>query len=168
MANIITGIRIICAVALISCPAFSKWFYVFYIAGGISDVLDGYLARLLKKETKLGARFDTVADIIFTLVVIIKVIQMVNVPVWLLIWAICIAAVKCINIISGFVIYKRFVSEHTIMNKICGVLLFAIPFCIGIFHNQPITDVLIVLTCAAATFAAVQEGHYIRIGKEVD
>ncbi len=167
MANIITGIRIVCALALIFCPAFSTCFYVLYILGGVSDVFDGIAARHLGKETKFGADFDTIADIVFTVIVIIKVVQAVNIPVLLIIWIAGIAAVKCINIVSGFVIYKRFVSEHTIMNKICGVLLFAIPLCIGRLPRQP-AAVLIILTCAAAAIAAVQEGHYIRTGKEIE
>lgn len=166
MANVITGIRIVCALVLIFCPTFSTWFYVLYISGGISDVLDGIAARRLGKETKLGAQLDTVADIVFVLIVLIKVVRTVYIPIWLIIWIACIAVIKFISIISGFVIYKRFVSEHTVMNKICGILLFAIPLCIGLFPRQPVA-MLIILTCCAATFAAVQEGHYIRTGKEI-
>ncbi len=166
MANIITGIRIVCALALIFCPTFSSRFYAFYILGGISDVLDGIVARRFGKETKLGARLDTTADIIFTVIVLIKTVRTVHIPVWLIIWTMGIAVIKCINIISGFVIFKRFVSEHTVMNKVCGVLLFAIMLCIGKIPSRPVS-VLIILTCFAATFAAVQEGHYIRTGKEI-
>lgn len=166
MANMITGIRIVCAFVLIFCPTFSTWFYVLYIAGCISDVLDGIAARHLGKESKFGAQLDTIADIVFALIVLIKVVRTVYIPIWLIIWIDCIAVIKCINIISGFVIFKRFVSEHTVMNKICGALLFAIPLCIGQFPCQPVT-MIIILTCGAATFAAVQEGHYIRIGKEI-
>lgn len=167
MANVITCIRIVCAPTLIFCPTFSTLFCALYIIGGVSDVLDGIIARRLGKETKLGAKLDTIADIAFTAVVIIKVLRAVYIPVWLIIWIACIAVIKCINIVGGFVIYKRFLSEHTVMNKICGVLLFAIPLCIGRFPWQPVA-VLIILTCSIATFAAVQEGYYIRTGKEVD
>ena len=165
MANAITSVRIVCALVLIACPTFSKWFYLFYLIGGVSDVLDGFAARRLGKETEFGARLDTIADIAFTAVVLVKVVRAVSVPAWLLIWIICIAVIKCINMISGFAIRKRFVSEHTMMNRLCGVLLFVIPFCIGRFPRQSVA-VLMILTCAAATAAAVQEGYYIRSGKE--
>ena len=166
MANVITGIRIVCALVLIFCPTFSTRFYVLYIVGGISDVLDGAVARHFGRETKLGAQLDTLADVVFTAVVLIKVVRAVYVPTWLIIWIVCIAVIKCVNVVSGFVIHKRFVSEHTVMNKICGALLFAIPLCMGCFPRQAVA-VLVILTCTAASLAAVQEGHYIRTGKEI-
>ena len=166
MANIITGLRIVCALALIFCPTFSIWFYMFYILGGISDVMDGIVARHFNLEAKFGATLDTIADIVFTVIVMIRVLQTITVPIWLIIWIVGIAVIKCINIVSGFVIHKRFISEHTVMNKICGVLLFVIPLCIGWLPWQ-MGAILIAITCAIATFAAFQEGYYIRIGKEI-
>ncbi len=108
MANVITGIRIVCAFGLIFCPTFSLWFYLFYIVGGISDVLDGIFARHFGKETRFGAQFDTIADTVFVVIAIIKVVRAIYIPMWLIIWIVGIAVIKCINIISGFVIYKRF------------------------------------------------------------
>lgn len=166
MANVITGIRIVCALSLIFCPTFSTWFYSFYILGGISDVLDGAAARHLGTATKCGAQFDGAADILFFVIAIIKVVRAISVPIWLILWIVCIAVIKCFNIISGFVFFKRFVSEHTAPNKICGVLLFAIPLGIGRLSRQP-AAMLIVLTCGIATFAAIQEGYYIRTGKDI-
>ena len=166
MANLITGIRIVCALALLFCPTFSGWFYALYVLGGVSDVLDGFAARHLGTETKLGAQLDTVADIVFTGIVLVKVVRTVNIPLWIIVWIVCIAAFKCINIICGFVIRKRFVSEHTVLNKLCGVLLFAIPLGIGWLPQQAV-EILMVLMCVLATAAAIQEGHYIRAGKEI-
>lgn len=166
MANLITSLRIFCALGLIICPTFSAWFYVLYIIGGVSDVLDGIVARSLGKETKFGAQLDTIADIVFIVIAVTKSVSTVYVPIWLIVWIILIAVIKFINIVSGFVIYERFITEHTVMNKICGVLLFLIPLCIGQL-SQPIVKVLIIITCCVATFAAIQEGYYVRIGKEI-
>ena len=165
MANGITSFRIVCALGLIFCPTFSTWFFVLYLLGGISDILDGFVARHFGKETTFGANLDTVADVIFAVVVILKVVLTVTVPEWILIWTICIAVVKCINIICGFVVQKRFVSEHTALNKVCGVLLFAIPIYMGVFPWK-VVMVLLALTGVFATIAAIQEGHYICMGKE--
>ena len=166
MANLLTGIRIGMAAALIGCPVFSTWFYVLYLVGGISDVLDGMAARHFGKATKFGARLDTAADILFTGVVLGKVLLSVRIPLWLVVWIACIAVIKCCGMVLGLVRYRRFAAEHTTMNKICGVLLFVIPLCIGRLPWQAVM-ILIVLTCAAATVAAIQEGYDIYRGKEV-
>lgn len=166
MANIITGIRIACSLSMLICSTFSTCFYAFYIAGGISDVLDGMVARKLGQETKLGAQFDTIADIVFIASVIIKVVNAIYIPTWLIIWIASIALIKCINISDALIIYKRFIPEHTVLNKICGTFIFAIPLCIGQFSMR-ITLILIILTCSIATLAAFQEGYYIHIGEEI-
>ena len=167
-ANALTAVRILCALILCFCPAFSKRFYAVYLLGGASDVLDGIAARHSGKASAFGARFDTVSDIVFTAVMLIKIIRAVSFPVWLILWIVCIAVMKGINILCGFVLYKRFVSEHTVLNRLCGVLLFALPFCIGGLFPRIPTAPLFLPVCVTATLAAVQEGHYIRIGKNPD
>ena len=166
MANGITGFRIVCALTLAFVPTFSRGFYVLYLLGGISDALDGIVARRFGRVTELGSRLDTASDTVFTLTVWFKVVQAVYFPPWLLVWVSCIAAVKAVNILSGMLRYKRLMAEHTVANKLCGALLFALPLCIGRFPWQPVA-VLLILSCAAATFAALQEGHLIRRGKEI-
>lgn len=130
-------------------------------------MLDGIVARCMKIGTKFGAKIDTIADILFAAAVIIKVLNVIQIPPWLIGWTICIAGIRCINIVIGIVISGHFIPEHTILNKITGVLLFAIPLCIGSFPWQQVR-ILIILTCAFATVAAIQEGYYIHTGRKVD
>lgn len=59
---------------------------------------------------------------------------------------------------------KRFVAEHTVMNKITGFLLFLLPFTLKLIRLKYSA----VTVCLAATFAAIQEGHFIRTGREVE
>lgn len=85
-------------------------------------------------------------------------------PRWLLIWIALIAAVKLVNVICGWIMHRRFVSEHTRMNKLTGLLLFALPLVL------PVVDLRLAagIVCAVATIAAVQEGHYIRTGRLIE
>lgn len=50
---------------------------------------------------------------------------------------------------------------HTITNKLTGLLLFVLPFTISFIN----INYLAIPVCIIATFAAVQEGHFIRKGK---
>ena len=166
MANFITGIRIVCGIFLLFCPAFSVKFYSFYVLGGVSDALDGFVARHFGKETEFGSKLDTAADIIFFTASVFKIMTAVSFPLWLMLWILGIALIKAVNIASGYILQKRFVSEHTVMNKICGIMLFAVPFLIKNYPSTK-TEMFMIAVCAVSTSAAVQEGHFIRAGKKI-
>lgn len=158
MANIITGIRILCSIALLFFPVFSPSFYVLYIIAGVSDMIDGTVARKTGTAGEFGSKLDTAADLVLAAVCLIKLIPVLEIPSWLFIWIIIVAMIKIINIISGYVMHKEFVALHTVMNKVTGILLFILPF------TLPLIDLIYsgVFVSAVATFAAIQEGHLIR------
>lgn len=162
MANIITGIRIVCSIALLFCPAFSPAFYTLYIVAGVSDMIDGTVARKTGTVSEFGSRLDTAADFILVIVCLIKLLPALHVPTWLIIWIIVIAVIKAINLLSGYVLRKEIVVLHTVMNRVTGLLLFALPLTLS-FIDLNYSGVVV---CAVATFAAIQEGHLIRTGAE--
>ena len=161
MANAITIFRMAAGLVLLFCPAFSPVFYVFYIMAGLSDMLDGFAARKTNTASRFGARLDTIADYMFVIVCLIKLLPVIHIPIWLYVWIGIIALIKVINIISGFAVQKTFMAVHSTMNKATGLLLFLLPLTIPVF---PLKYFAIVV-CAAATYAAIQEGHLIRTGE---
>lgn len=158
MANIITGIRALCALALLFCRPHSAAFYALYISAGITDMMDGAVARRTRTSSEFGARWDTAADFIFVVVCLIKLLPTLHIPVWLSLWTAGIALVKVSNMVSGYVMRKGFVTVHSVMNKITGVLLFILPLTLRAFPLQYSGAAV----CGAATVAAVQEGQHIR------
>ena len=160
MANSITGIRIACSIALLFCPVFSPVFYTLYIIAGVSDMIDGTVARKAGTVSEFGSRLDTAADFILVVVCLIKLLPVLHVPTWLIIWMIVIAVIRAINLLSGYVLRKEIVVLHTAMNRVTGILLFALPLVFSFIGLNCGGAVV----CAAATFAAVQEGHLIRTG----
>ena len=159
MANIITGSRILISVVLLLCPALSPAFFIFYIIAGITDMADGAVARKTGTVCKFGSRFDSIADFVFVTVCLIKILPVMDIPLWLYEWITIIALIKISNIIFGYAMQKRFVAVHTLMNKATGMLLFMLPMTLSIFplkySGLPI--------CLVATFAAIHEG--LRIGR---
>ncbi len=162
MANIITSIRILCSIALLFCPTLSPAFYVIYLAAGFTDMIDGTVARKINTVSELGSKLDTIADFIFFVVCLIKLIPIMNIPVWIYFWIAIIAFIKAINVVSGYVLQKKLVAVHTVMNKVSGALLFILPLTFAILDLKYSA----IVVCVVATFAAVQEGHYIRTGRE--
>ena len=124
-------------------------------------MIDGTVARKTNTVSKFGERLDSSADMLFVLVCFIKLIPVLDIPLWLDIWIAVIVFIRIVNIISGFVIQKRFVILHTVLNKLTGALLFMLPLTFQ-FVDLSYSAAIV---CFIATFAAVQEGHYIRSGK---
>ena len=158
IANYLSISRIIMSIILAISETFSFPFYIIYIYCGISDMLDGYIARKTKSTSKIGAGLDSVADIIFVIVAIIKILPALYLSKGIIIWIVIIALIKVTNVICAYICYKKLVLPHTIANKITGFILFITPFII--VNTNPIIFQIII--CSIATFAAVQEGHYIR------
>ena len=90
-------------------------------------MIDGTIARKTNTANEFGSRLDTIADIAFAVVCMIKLLPVLTILTWLCIWIGVIAIIKVSNIISGYIVQRKFVAEHTIMNKVTGVLLFIFP-----------------------------------------
>lgn len=140
---------------------FSLEFYCLYITAGLSDMVDGTIARKTHTVSELGSQLDTIADFSLAVVCLIKIMPTLNIQAWLYIWIIFIALIKSINVVSGYAIQKKFIALHTVMNKIAGVFLFILPLTLSFVDFKYSSS----LVCAVATFAAIQEGYYIRIGR---
>ena len=159
--NIITALRFLGAVSLLLCNPESAAFWVIYGLCGVSDMADGYLARRLHTESKTGAVLDSVADICFVACCAIRLLPVLQIPLWLWIWAGLIIIIKMSNQISALAVHRRLCFPHTKANKLTGLLLFiAVPM---VFRSI----VPIAIVAGVASFAAIQEGHFIRTRKKV-
>ena len=154
IANIVTGCRILGSILLWFVPVFSAAFYTIYIICGFSDMIDGTIARKTNSAGQLGAKIDTAADLAFVSASLIKILPAIDLPRWLLFWGGIIAMIKLSNIIRSYVATKQFLSLHSVMNKITGLLMFLLPFTLSFVDVQYSA----IVVCSIATFAAIQEG----------
>lgn len=157
IANVITLFRIFGSVLLLFFPAFSLGFYVTFLLCGFSDMIDGTVARKTNSASKFGSQLDTIADLVFVVISLIKLSPAIHLPKWLWIWSSVIAVIKISNIIWGYASKKQFISLHTIMNKVTGLLLFLLPLTVSIIDLKYTATVV----CSVATLSAIQEGFYI-------
>jgi len=156
LPNILSVLRMAVSIGLLFCDVSGWPFWTLYVLCGISDMADGWLARKFQAETKTGATLDSVADIVFVACCAVRLLPVLALPTWLWIWAGVIVFIKLVNQISSLVVYKRFCFPHTPANKLTGLLLFlTVP---TLFWSM----IPISIAAMLATFAAVQEGHYIR------
>ena len=156
LPNIITLLRIAGSLGLLLCDVTDVAFWIIYALCGISDIADGWLARKLKCVTKKGALLDSLADICFVACCVWKLLPILDLPQWLWLWAGVIVAIKIVNQLSVLVMCGHCCFPHTLANKWAGFLLFiAVPMTVW-------TIIPISIATTVATFAAAQEGHFIR------
>ena len=148
------------SIGLLFCPVYSACFYGLYIFCGLTDMVDGTIARKTGAASSFGAKLDTVADFLFVIASFVKLVPVIRIPVWIWIWAAVIAMGKLVTLVWGFTQMKQMPSLHTIANKATGLCLFLLPLTMSFVDLRYTAPVV----CVIATIAAIREGDYIATG----
>jgi len=131
-------------------PVFSVSFWVFYSLAGLSDFLDGIIARILKAESKIGAILDSIADLVFFVIIAFLLLSKVSLPLWMIISISSIALIRIVAYLIGFIKYKSFISIHTYLNKLTGLCLFLSPI-LFYFWGLEITGIVLISIAAVSS-----------------
>lgn len=167
IANYITGIRIIGSIAMLLFPVRSVPFTVLYLLCGVTDMIDGTVARRTGTAGEFGARLDTAADFIMLAVCLYKLMPVLNITKWMVVWITVIALLKAVSFAIGLVRQGKPVMIHSALNKLTGVLLFLLPL-MPLIPQIPMMPAQLIrfetyaaVVLAVATLAAIQEGILI-------
>lgn len=166
IVNGLTFSRIIMALALLMIVPFSRAFYLVYTYCGVSDGLDGWLARKTHSESKFGAKIDSLADLVFVGVCLFKLFPRIylGLPSWVIIAIVLIALIRFSCYVIGKIKFGKWMPIHTIMNKLTGGVLFIIPY---VWHGH--CKVFICgVACLVAALAACEEWVLIWKGEALD
>lgn len=130
--NILTAVRMACAIGLIFAEPVSAIFLTLYLICGLTDAVDGTIARLTGTASEFGAKFDSVADILFYSIMVLRffplLLKSISGHIWFVITLIVLIRVM---IYLYFAIrYKTIISNHTYLNKLTGFAVFCLPFVI--------------------------------------
>ncbi len=101
--NTVTLIRVLLVLPLLACLAlqYFQWaFYIFVIAG-LSDGIDGYVARRYNCQSLLGAFLDPLFDKLLMIVCLISLHCLQKIPTWFLVLVIS----RDVIIIGGAIAY---------------------------------------------------------------
>ena len=161
--NIITSLRILGTLCIIFLTPLKLPFFIAYTATGATDVLDGLIARLSHTTSDFGAKLDSVADLLFYSVSLIKLLPILWKTLPRFIWIIValILILRIISYIVSAVKFRKFASHHTILNKITGVSVFAIPY----FMLSPFATFYCFAVCFVG-FLSTAEDLYIHISAQ--
>lgn len=130
IADTVTAMRIAASLFLPFFHVQSIWFLVIYTFAGLTDVLDGWIARKFGMDSEFGARLDSIADLVFYGILLIYLFPVLYwiLPgeIWYVVWG--IVFVRLAAYITAAVKYHRFASLHTWLNKLTGVAVFLLPY----------------------------------------
>lgn len=152
--NFITAARIVGTVCLLFIPALSPAFFIIYTLSGFTDVLDGWLARKTGTAGELGAMLDSIADLLYYAVMLLKImpilVERLPLPFW---WVVGFVLVLRLSAyIAAAVKFKRFASIHTYLNKVTGLAIFTVPYWLA-------TPVFVPVCWTICVIAAIGSGE---------
>lgn len=154
-ANAVTCMRIIATVGLIFTEPLSELFFGLYTFAGVTDVLDGFIARRTHTTSDTGAKLDSVADLMFyaTMIVMLfpKLYKMLPKRIW--IFALIAVFIRICSYVLAAIKYKRFASLHTYMNKLTGAAVFFVPY----FMFSSACYIYCCAVCAIGSVASLEE-----------
>jgi len=151
--NVISFSRIVFSTILIFIKPLSIAFYVIYIICGFSDIMDGFIARKIDATSELGAKLDSIADMIMVGVLLFVFYPIVNTTIQIFVWASLIAIIRLSAMIVAMQKYKIFAMLHTYGNKITGMVLYIFPLLIPFIG----ANVIVYICCIVASISAIEE-----------
>ena len=148
---------------LLFIPLSSAWFYILYLFCGLTDMIDGTIARKTGAVSKFGAKLDTVSDFVFMIICCVKILPIIRIAEFLWVWITLIALIKILNIVAVLIRKKKLISIHSVLNKITGLALFLLPTTLNFVEST----YSVAIICVIATIAVMQEVYFIVKGQEV-
>lgn len=151
--NIITITRIAGALSLLAVRPLSPVFFIIYTISGVSDILDGYIARKTHSESELGSKLDSIADIVFYTVMTVKLFPELyaKLPVGIWYTVIIYLILKIISYTVAALKFRVFSSLHTILNKAATLMVFFVPYLLGNSILVPYCTVICTAGIASCT-----------------
>lgn len=157
IANIVTFTRILGTCAMWLTEVLSLPFYIAYIYSGLSDVIDGFLARKLHIESDFGRKLDSISDLFFYTTMMIKIwpylVKYLPQEVWILIWITLGIRIALYLVVS--LGQKKLLSNHTYLNKATGASMFLLPFFVEVDFFVPYSEMVLALAIIAALYEIV-------------
>lgn len=150
--NMFSLLRILLSVLLIPLLPIRIGFTVVYIAIGITDLLDGLIARKYGYESDFGAKLDSIADFVFYFIIVLIFLKLyssileVNHQVALLV----ILIIRLLNVLLTKLKYKKIVFVHTLANKISGVIVYLMPVVFLLIQDSIVVWIILGIVFVAA------------------
>lgn len=150
--NALSGLRLLLSPLLIFSFSRPSLFLSFYVLCGISDVLDGYLARRNGWASSLGQKLDSAADLAFfvSLAWVVALEWKIRSFAAALPLIAAVIIVRLISLLVALLKYRALAMVHTLGNKVSGLLVYlAVPLFLVFPEAKIVAAVSLVCLLAA-------------------
>ena len=157
--NALSIARLLLCIPLVILTPFSTFYIVLFVVAGLTDLLDGKLARRIKDgASELGATLDSIADVCLIAVIMLAIMPKMEIWSWLQITYICVLLLKVIASTGiGFIKFKEIISLHTISLKVLFTALFGYPILYKIVGAGLFINVFSVVLISFALLIVIEE-----------
>jgi CDP-diacylglycerol---glycerol-3-phosphate 3-phosphatidyltransferase len=167
LPNRLSVIRILFIPIIILCmeKGFPFSSFLLFLFAGITDGLDGFMARRLSMTTKLGLYLDPIADKLLVSSVLITLTYENLVPLWMTIILVCreflINGLRSFYAMEGIAVYPSFTGKLKTMLQIIGIACILFDWGSGLLRNTMIDKIGLYILYAALFFSLYSAWHYI-------
>lgn len=153
--NALSLTRVPMSVSLLIVKPFSAAFFFLYLLCGLTDLLDGRLARRFRVESSVGAKLDGIADFTFFGCSFYVILTTLSIPEFLLVWVALIVVIRAVSLAVATRKFHSWAALHTQANKLTFVMYYLFPLCSWMFGVALAGTVL----CAITTYAFLEEAY---------
>ena len=155
IANILSSVRIVLATVLMRYNDFTAGFLKLFCVAGLTDLLDGPIARATKSVSIRGAKLDTAGDVLtYAAIGKILLVKSKFSKVQLYLIGASILAYT-ISAIIAYAKFGKFFFVHNILSKALGVGLFLMPFASILDYMNVIVPVVCALFLLASAESVI-------------
>lgn len=167
LPNRLSVIRILFIPLIILCmeKGFPFSSFLLFLIAGITDGLDGFMARRLSMTSKLGLYLDPIADKLLVSSVLITLTYENLVPLWMTVLLVCreflINGLRSFLAMEGIAVYPSLSGKLKTMLQIVGIACILFDWGSGLLRNTLIDKIGLYILYAALFFSLYSAWNYI-------
>lgn len=167
LPNRLSVIRILFIPVIILCMEKGFFFAAFllFIVAGMTDGLDGFIARKLSMTSKLGLYLDPIADKLLVSSVLITLTYFKFVPLWITLILVCreflINGLRSFYAMEGIAVYPSFTGKLKTMLQIVGIGFILFDSGNDYLRNTPLDKIGLYILYGALFFSIWSAWNYI-------
>ncbi len=170
LPNYITLLRVVLIpffIDLMIYEYYKEAFFVF-IAAGITDALDGMIARLTKMQTEVGAFFDPMADKLLIVSAIVTLVLLNKLPVWFAIIVVSRDVILALGSLAIVFLGHSLKIRPSILGKATTVMqLFVVSLTLLVIAYGVESHFLVIIQWSAAGLTIASGMQYVLRGMKI-